>query len=939
MSAKDLLENEIRTLTAELCEARGGAQDARVRLLNSQMSHEAQIAELTDRLKRAESTIRRDQGVSAASPVVAPPASKPVKPEAQVVTDFMSNQVRRAQVTGAAAQRMTVNVGLGPDFFYGSQHHKDVRVMEQIALKNASLRARDAISRSTSNLLLDYAGVLAIARACRAGLIDAHHARAFRTWVPRSLLSLARVVADQALLPQDPVDAADLYRLAVTLWGFSSLDQRALLVFSDLLDQNGDHAEMLSLWDETDFVRKHPVQRALHVANHIMRTDGPSEAWLGSLNSELEAANLASVTLAPGAGDLLARLGAEAPAVTEGPMVTVMMPTHNGSAHILTAIRSVLSQSWRNLELIVVDDHSREEEWDYLRRNAPDDRRLTLTRLDSNQGAYRARLKAFSLARGEFATVHDDDDWSHPQKIEWQVNHLLQDPDVIANMSYQTRIDQDGLFLRINDNPEFNQRNYSSMMIRTADVLRLGMWDDLNRAADAEFHDRVFAATGKRVAAVTSPPLSFMRARSGSLTSGEIRKGALDFGRQTYGLLYQNWHLRLKAGDDGAAGSPPDFSSVRRPFPVPQNFLSGQRRPDLGKFDVVYCTDFRFPGGNSSLTNAEVRAAKDAGLRVGVLHLSSPVLRAPRPFNREIAETISELDVPVMAMEDEMQTSVLVVRNPTVLEYADNLRSAVRSDRTVLVANTAPMSVNGTDACYDITHCAQSALAAFGAPVEVAPESPHTRALLHALAPETPLAIYDWPGFISDDAIGTHPRTVRTGRPVVGRHSRDHRLKWPDTREDVSATYIGGGEFDTQVLGGADSIQSLIRLEEHGVTVHPFGTIEPLEFVQGVDFWVYMHSSKLVESFGMATLEAMATGCVVILPPYMEPLFGSGARYASPSEVRELVLSLWSDGEAFSAQSAAALEVARSRFSTSAYLGRLRRIVAQGIEEADTDGV
>lgn len=917
MSDEHLVTNELRSLRSEVEEARAEALSARISKLNATTAHEdmlrrlnSELEEVRDRSKRLEASL----AVAAKAPQ-------------RTAAEIAEKEIKRVSGTGAAAHRMAVNVAVGPDYFFASQHHKDVRVIEQIALKNASLQARHVIARSATHLLLDYPAVRTIARLHARGVIDHAHITAFSGWLPRSLLSLARVVADQNLLTEDKTDALALYMMAVSLWGASSLDMRSILIYAELLEETQAFEELDRFAEAVDLATAYPVQTALLDANRIRRTSlgRDSAGWLEGLNHQLTQSSLAPINITAGNGDLLSRLEVSATSVEEGPLVSVLMPTHEGSAHILTAIRCVLNQTWRNIELIVVDDCSGDEHWDFLQQHAPKDDRLTLLRQDANQGAYRARRRAFAQASGEFVTVHDDDDWSHPQKIETQVRHLLDHPDEIANMSYMVRIDQDGYFTRINDNPHFSQRNYSSMLTRVALVRRLGGWDDLNRAADAEFHDRILAATGRRVAAVEGPPLSFMRSRSGSLTSGEIRRGALDFGRQTYGLFYLLWHAEVRAVQKTATTV--SFTPDQRPFPVPANLKAGERRPNLGHLDIIYCTDIRFPGGNSSLTAAEMRAAHEAGLRVGLMHLSSPVLRAPRPANEHLRETVAELNIPVVALEDAVSASVVLVRNPTVLQYADNLRSRIQTDRVLVVANTAPLSLNGADASYDIDATVRHAAHMFEAAVVVSPESPHTRDLLHLTAPDVVLGDTDWPGFVLDETLAAQPRRTYSRKPVVGRHSRDHRLKWPDTIEEITAAYIGGS-FETRVLGGAHSIEKMIDLSQHGVEVLPFGSVPPTEFLEGLDFWVYMHSSKLVESFGMSALEAMANGCVVVLPPYMEQLYGSGAVYAEPAQVVALVNELWGDEDRFRQHSEAAIATARERFSSSAYVTRLHTMLA-----------
>ncbi|GAB3075682.1 glycosyltransferase [Pedococcus soli] len=916
MSDEHLLTNELRTLRSELDEARSEALSSRIRLLNTKTAQAAAVDRLEAELEAARAKAQQLETSLAVA------ANAPQR----TASEIAERELKRVSGTGASAHRLTVNVAVGPDYFFGSQHHKDVRVIEQIALKNASLKARDVIARSATHLLLDYPGLRTIARLHARGVIDQAHTAVFSAWLPRSLLSLARVVADQNLLPEDKDDSLALHHLAISLWGVSVLDQRSTLIYAELLEEALAATELDLFAEAVDLASTHPVQMALLTANRLRRAEEGEDptGWLDALNEQYVQSSLSPIEVGEWDADLLGRLHVSGPPEEDGPLVSVLMPTHNGSAHILTAIRSVLAQTWRRLELIVVDDCSDSEHWDFLKRMAPQDERLTLLRQDTNQGAYRARRRAFAQATGEFVTVHDDDDWSHPQKIETQVRHLVENPDEVANMSFMVRMDQDGYFTRINDNPQFSQKNYSSMLTRSALVKRLGNWDDLNRAADAEFHDRIHAATGRRVVAVEGPPLSIMRSRSGSLTSGEIRRGALDFGRQTYGLFYLLWHAEVRESQQTAETV--TFSPEQRPFPVPVNLTAGQRQPDMGHLDVIYCTDIRFPGGNSSLTAAEIRAAHEAGLRVGLMHLSSPVLRAPRPANQSLRQTVADLGIPVLALEDSVSTSVVLVRNPTVLQYADNLASQIRTHRVLVVANTAPLSLNGTDASYDIDVAVQHAGRLFGASVVVSPESPHTRDLLRLTAPGMAINGEDWPGFVPDDVIAGEPRHTQSRRPVVGRHSRDHRLKWPDTLAEVEAAYVSDS-FETRVLGGATSIAKVIDLGQSGVEVLPFDSVAPNEFLNGIDFWVYMHSAKLVESFGMSALEAMASGCVVVLPPYMEPLYGKGALYAEPSEVSGLVSDVWGDDDRYRKQSADALGVARSRFSTSAYVTRLRALV------------
>src|SRR5699024_4032739 len=100
-----------------------------------------------------------------------------------------------------------------------------------------------------------------------------------------------------------------------------------------------------------------------------------------------------------------------------GPKVTVIMPTYSPGKGIWTAIRSLLEQTWKNLEIIVVNDASPSRYRSLYSELEQLDSRITVLHQEVNAGAYVARNSGLRFATGEFVTTHDDDDWSHPDKI------------------------------------------------------------------------------------------------------------------------------------------------------------------------------------------------------------------------------------------------------------------------------------------------------------------------------------------------------------------------------------------------------------------------------------------------------------------------------------------------------------------------------------------
>src|SRR5690606_13076944 len=112
----------------------------------------------------------------------------------------------------------------------------------------------------------------------------------------------------------------------------------------------------------------------------------------------------------------LAALGAEAP--RSGPLVSVLMPAFNAERTLKTAASSILQQTWRSLELIIVDDASTDATWRIAQDIAAADSRVTVRRNTTSVGPYVCKNLMLNLVQGEYITCHDADDWAHPQRLE-----------------------------------------------------------------------------------------------------------------------------------------------------------------------------------------------------------------------------------------------------------------------------------------------------------------------------------------------------------------------------------------------------------------------------------------------------------------------------------------------------------------------------------------
>ncbi len=110
--------------------------------------------------------------------------------------------------------------------------------------------------------------------------------------------------------------------------------------------------------------------------------------------------------------------------MSDMPLVSVIVPVYNGAAYLAEALASVQAQSYRPIEVIVVDDGSTDASGDVARRATPQARVLH----QANQGAGAARNRGVAEATGELLAFLDQDDVWVGEKLRWQVAALDADP-------------------------------------------------------------------------------------------------------------------------------------------------------------------------------------------------------------------------------------------------------------------------------------------------------------------------------------------------------------------------------------------------------------------------------------------------------------------------------------------------------------------------------
>lgn len=282
------------------------------------------------------------------------------------------------------------------------------------------------------------------------------------------------------------------------------------------------------------------------------------EEWLHHINSYLNTYGTASLVLNDQPGmERVFRLGAATrkSAMSESaPLVSVIMPCHNVEKYVRWAAESILQQTWKNLEFIIVDDCSSDRTPDILLEVAAADSRVKLLKTPFNSGPYVAKNLGLEIAQGQYITGQDADDWALPDRIEKQLLHQLVLGQPVA-LGHMVRMSTEGIVSKITTiNPHYpdgilSKATMTAMFDATFFRTRLGSWDNVRYGADSEILSRAEVALGHKVSFVNAFTMISIH-RPDSLTNrpgSAIVNGELTGPRLDYRNAYLAWHKSISS--------------------------------------------------------------------------------------------------------------------------------------------------------------------------------------------------------------------------------------------------------------------------------------------------------------------------------------------------------------------------------------------------------
>ena len=177
------------------------------------------------------------------------------------------------------------------------------------------------------------------------------------------------------------------------------------------------------------------------------------------------------------------------------PIVSVIIPTYNRAHLIGKAINSVLSQTYQDFEIIVVDDGSTDNTREII-RSFKEKRVKYIKKYKKNRGISVARNIGIKVARGKYIALLDSDDEWLPEKLNKQIKVLQSEsPEVGVVCSWSYNIDEKGNYISKRCLPKkdgyiyedllsTNPISVPTMLIRKECFNRVGLFDDLLNAQE-----------------------------------------------------------------------------------------------------------------------------------------------------------------------------------------------------------------------------------------------------------------------------------------------------------------------------------------------------------------------------------------------------------------------------------------------------------------------
>jgi glycosyltransferase involved in cell wall biosynthesis len=232
------------------------------------------------------------------------------------------------------------------------------------------------------------------------------------------------------------------------------------------------------------------------------------------------------------------------------PYVSVVMSVYNGSFFLKEAVISILDQSFKNFEFIIINDGSTDNSLNIL--NEFKDDRIRIIDNGVNKGLIYSLNIGLKEAHGEYIVRMDADDISLPDRIEKQINFMQKHPDIGISGGYIERFGNnvENKILKYSTNIEINkvQLLFSPCVAHPSVIIRKSIIDNYNLHYESTYknaEDYAFWVNAIAFTKISNIPEILLRYRV--VSSSVTQQANKDFNRRfsILSLIYSNYFKRL----------------------------------------------------------------------------------------------------------------------------------------------------------------------------------------------------------------------------------------------------------------------------------------------------------------------------------------------------------------------------------------------------------
>jgi len=124
------------------------------------------------------------------------------------------------------------------------------------------------------------------------------------------------------------------------------------------------------------------------------------------------------------------------------PLVSILIPTYNSVDFVEDTVRSIMNQTYTNIEIVIVDDASTDGTMKILEKLSKEDKRIKLLQNKKNLGITDNMNNGIHKCNGKYIAILDGDDWAYPYRIEEQVKLMEKDEEVVLCAGYMDICDE-----------------------------------------------------------------------------------------------------------------------------------------------------------------------------------------------------------------------------------------------------------------------------------------------------------------------------------------------------------------------------------------------------------------------------------------------------------------------------------------------------------------